>query len=187
MSARSDHAGAFEVKGRELCEGFRRAFPASDQPVIFGGRKMTLAEVSTALGQMEQTFAVVHEAELTFRQAVANRRRAMKAHRSTYGDAVVFLKHHLGRESPALVDFGIRPPKTPRPLSVEARAIARAKAAATRRARRLPSNRHRPDVSGRPVPTPPTEGSGGCPAAPSAQSGPSAAPAPEDAEPNGER
>ena len=170
MSARSDHAGAFEKKVRELCEGFRRAFPASDQPVIFGGRTMPLAEVATILRQMEQTFAGVHEAELTFRQAVANRRRAVKAHRSTYGDAVVFLKHHLGRESPALVDFGIRPPKAPKPLSVEARAIARAKAAATRRARRLPGKRPGLELGLMPVPAPPTDGSGSCPATLSAGS-----------------
>jgi hypothetical protein len=70
-----------------------------------------------------------------YRQAVAECRRAMKAFHSTYEDAVLFLKHCLGRDNPRLAEFGVALPQPRRPLTAEANALSGAKAAATRRAR----------------------------------------------------
>src|SRR5580698_3600880 len=100
------HVGVFERRVRALTEAFTREFPASDQPVLFGGHTMTLAEVVVALQQMLDTLEAVHRTHRAFRQAVANRRRAHLSHRGTYEDAVFFLKHQLGRENPRLANFG---------------------------------------------------------------------------------
>lgn len=130
-----NHIGAFERRVRALCEGFRRELPPSVERVRLGGEEMPFAEVLAALQAMESTFDAVHDARQRYRQAVGDRRRAMKAHRSTYEDMVVFLKHYLGKASPRLTSFGVALPKGRRALTAEASAIARAKAAATRKAR----------------------------------------------------
>jgi hypothetical protein len=123
MTPRTDHAGAFERQFRTLREAFAREFPASDQEVIFGGKKMTLAEVGELLQRVEDSFAAVHRALRTLRQAIADRRSAMKQHRSTYLDAVLFLKSHLGKDNPGLALFGVTPPKPRTPPTAEALAI----------------------------------------------------------------
>lgn len=129
------HVGVFERRVRALTEAFTREFPASDQSVLFGGRTMTMAEVVSSLQQMLETLEAVHRTHRAFRQAVADRRRASQSHRGTYEDAVFFLKHQLGRENPRLGSFGVPLPKPRKKPTTEAKAIARAKAAATRRAR----------------------------------------------------
>jgi len=147
------HTGTLERKVRAMYEGFRREFPPTCERVLFGGREMTLAEVVAALEAMEATFEAVHRAQRGYRQAVGARRRAMKGHRSTYEDAVCFLKHHLGKASPRLVGFGVALPKLRRPLTAEASAIARAKAEATRKARGVLGRRQRLALGRPPEPT----------------------------------
>ena len=147
------HVGAFEKKVRALVEGFHREFPASDQAVIFGGAPMAVADVLARLEAMVASFEAVHRAHRSFRQAVDDRRRAMKGHRTTYEDALVLLKHHLGRASPRLMEFGLAQPKARRAPTAEAKAIARAKAAATRKARGTLGKRQRLALGRAPEPT----------------------------------
>jgi hypothetical protein len=164
-----DQVGAFERKVRTLCEGFCREFPPSEEKVLFGGRTMTVAEVVTALNRMMEMLESVHRTHLAFRQAVGDRRRAAKSHRATYEDAVFLLKHRLGRENPRLASFGVALPKARRRLSNEAKAIARAKAEATRRARGTMSKKQRLALGKPPEPTLQVLGSDGQPLLPAAE------------------
>lgn len=148
-----DQVGAFERKVRTLSEGFCQEFPPSDEPVIFGGRTMTVAQVVTALKQLVEMLDAVHRNQRAFQQAVADRRRAAKSHRATYEDAVFLLKHRLGRENPRLAAFGVVLPKARRRLSNEAKAIAQIKAAATRKARGTMSRKQRLALGKPPEPT----------------------------------
>jgi hypothetical protein len=148
-----NHSGAFEQRLRAMCSGFRRAFSPTVERVLFGGREMTLSELMASLEAMEATFDAVHCAEVNYRQAVSQRRRAMKGYRSDYEDAVVFLKHQLGKANPRLVEFGLQLPKQRRPLTVEAQASSRVKAAATRKARGVMSRKQRLAIGRPPEPT----------------------------------
>ncbi len=153
MSPRIDHAGAFEKAVRALVEGFRRELPASGHEVIFGGRKMTMEELHALLDGMAESFEAVHRAERALRQAIADRRRSVKGHRSTFGDAVVLLKHHFGKDSPALALFGLRLAKPRTPLTAEAKARAHAKSLATRKARGTLGRKQRLALGRPPEPT----------------------------------
>ncbi len=139
----ADHAGALELKFRAMLAGLRREFPPSTESVRFGGRSMSSGEMVALIQSTLDTFEAVHQAEGAFRQAVVNRRRAMKGSRSIYEDAVFFLKHQLGKNSPRLAQFGVALPKDRRPPTAEAAAISRAKAAATRKARGTLGKRQR--------------------------------------------
>jgi hypothetical protein len=163
------HTGEFEKKLRALCEGFRRDFTPSQETVNFGGRPLTVAEVLASLQAIEDTFESVHQAHRAYRQAVSERRRAMKRHRSVYEDAVVFLKHHLGKESPRLTSFGVALHKERRPLSAEANALSRAKAAATRKARGTLGKRQRLALARPPERVPQVLGPDGQPLSPGAE------------------
>ncbi len=152
MAPRLDHSGGLEKLVRAMLDGFEREFPSSPEKLVFGGEKMTLAQVHERLRVMAEAFAAVHTARRTLRQALTDLRRSMKGFRSTYLDAVLFVKHHLGKDSPRLTLFGVRPPKARAPLTVEARVIASAKAAATRCARKTMGKRQR-QALGRAEPT----------------------------------
>ncbi len=188
-----DQVGAFERRVRALVDGFVQEFPPSEQEVYFGGRKTTAAGVVAMLKQVQEVLEAVHRTDRAFRQAVADRRKAMKSHRATYEDAVFFLKHHLGRENPRLASFGVALPKPRRRLSTEAKAIARAKAAATRKARGTMGKKQRMALGRASGPTLQVFGADGQPliaveeAVPSAESGaegvdPSATREPEGAQ-----
>ncbi len=127
--------GTFEAKMRALTEGFIKHYPASDQEVLFGGKKTTVGKVVAALKGVNETLEAVHRANLAFRHAVDHRRKSMKELRATYEDAVCFLKFQMGRENPKLGAFGIDLPKPRKRPSNEVKALAAAKRLATRRAR----------------------------------------------------
>jgi hypothetical protein len=147
MATRLDHTGGLEKLVRAMLDGFEREFPSSAEKVVFGGEKTTLAQVHERLRTMVGTFAAVDTARRTLRGALSDLHRSMKGFRSTYLDAVLYVKHHLGKDSPRLLLFGVRPPKARTPLTVEARVIASAKAAATRSARKTMGKRQRQALS----------------------------------------
>jgi hypothetical protein len=136
-------AGALEQRLRALLKGLEQEFPGAVETVRFGGQTMSWAEMVAQLKAAVEAFDAVHRAQLAHRAAVSDRRRAMKGSRSLYEDAVFFLKHYLGKDSPRLPHFGVALPKPRRALTVEANAVSRAKAAATRKARGTLGKRQR--------------------------------------------
>ena len=179
----ADRAGALEQKSRALLEGLRDDFTPQAEPVRFGGKSMTFQEMVAAIEEVVGSFQAVRDAESAFRRAIANRRRAMKGHRSTYEDAVCFLKHHLGKDSAQLAKFGIARPRERTPLSAEANAISRAKAAATRKARGTLGRRQRLLLGRPPEPTLQVFGADGQPLGASSSTAIDSAPALEEPEP----
>ena len=128
---------AFLKQTQAMLEGFQADFPPSATEVILGGQKMTLTAVHERLQGMLDLLEAVNHAQHHYSAAVATRRVAMPGFRGFYADAVVFAQQQLGRESARLYRYGIAPPRARRALTSEQKLIAIAKAAATRRARRV--------------------------------------------------
>ncbi len=149
----AQNPSSFERRVAAMLQGFVREFPPSVQQVIFGGKPMTLAQVHERLQQIIETLANVHRTHETYRRAVAERRAALAAARSFYEDGVLFIRHHLGRESKRVTSFGIPSPKARRVLSSQEKAIAKAKAAATRVLRGTKGPKQRAAITVTPEPT----------------------------------
>ena len=128
----AQNPSSFEKRVAAMLQGFMQAFPPSSQEVVFGGKTMSLAEVHKRLQGIVETLENVHRTQQTYHRAVLVRRAAMAAARSFYDDGVLFIRHHFGRESKRAASFGIPMPKARRTLSTSEKAIAKAKAAATR-------------------------------------------------------
>jgi hypothetical protein len=128
----AQNPSTFEKRIAAMLRGFGQEFPPSAQQVIFGGKTMTLAEVHEQLRQIVDTLENVHRTEEVYHRAVVARRAAMAAARAFYEDGVLFVRHHFGRESKRAISFGIPALRPRRALSIQEKAIAKAKAAATR-------------------------------------------------------
>jgi hypothetical protein len=137
----------FEAKAAALRQGLLQHLPPSAQEVILGGKKMPLTELHRQLEEMENQLKAVHLAQSQHHWAVVARREAMPRFHALYEDAVLFVRHLFGRESTQLQDFGIKPHRPRRQLSAEAKAIARAKAAATRHLRGTRSRKQREAIT----------------------------------------
>ncbi len=149
----SQNPSSFEKKVLAMLQGFRAAFPASPQEVIFGGKTMTLAQVHAGREEIADRLAAVHRAQHAHRRAVRAREAANAASKAFYEDGVLFARHHFGRDSKRMAAFGVPPRKVRRVLTSQEKAIAKAKAAATRTLRGTLGRRQRAAITTTAQPT----------------------------------
>ena len=130
---------SFEKKVVDLFQGLQADFPPSEQELMLGGVKLTMADLHRRLEEMIDVFSEVDQARLRCRDAVATRRDAMAGFRALYADSALFVRQQFGRESVHLRTYGISVPKGRKRLTTEQQVIAKAKRAAARAARRAGS------------------------------------------------
>src|SRR5271166_2492462 len=104
-------------------------------PVQLVGSSFTSADITAKLQSIVTLEADVDAAKAATKAKLATRTASMPPLRNFESAYVAYLKAAYRGSPDVLADFGIQPPKVPVPLTVEAKAAATAKRAATRAAR----------------------------------------------------
>jgi hypothetical protein len=125
----------FEQKLDALIWGVKANFDSLEQGVCLGGQRTTLSAVLESLQTSRARLGCARLKRLASLQAAAERRRDLPEARALYQDATLLLRCCRGRENPTLGSFGLAVAMARKRLNTEAKLIAQARAAATRRAR----------------------------------------------------
>jgi hypothetical protein len=121
------------TRAQQLSAGVAKHL-ANQTQVVFTGGPFTPAQITTRLQSIVTMRADVDAAKATTRAKVAAERADMTSQRAFTGALAAYVKVTFGGSPEVLADFGIAP-KARAPLTVEAKAAAAAKRAATRAAR----------------------------------------------------
>jgi hypothetical protein len=133
---------------KQLIAGTKKHFPNASQELTFGGATHTVA----ASTQQLQSYVDLRSAVLTSQAAtktqVATERAQTPSQVAFVAAYVAFVRATFGKEPDALADFGLAPPKAPKPLTAEQKAVATAKRKATRAARHTMGKNQKKPVKG---------------------------------------
>jgi len=129
-----------------LITGLQKHFPNGSFTIL--GIAYTTATLVQLLQGLLDAINVVNVAEANAKDAVA----ALTGAKTKVGPVLVALRRILvamfSGQTPTLADFGLTPPKARAPKTVEQKAAAKAKAAATRKARGTTSKKQKLAVHG---------------------------------------
>jgi hypothetical protein len=182
MAKKTVHADA--DLATQLITGTAKHLASSGQLLLASG-SFTPAEVTAQLQAIVNLRAEVDTAKASTQAKLAALDAQMPAHRVFMDAFVSFVKAAFGNSPEVLADFGLKPKKAATPLTVEAKAAANAKRAATRAARHVMGAQQRKDVVGNvtgvvvtPVTAPTTQPAQPQPVATTATSNGTSAPAP---------
>jgi hypothetical protein len=132
----------------KLIAGTKKRFPVGSQVLQFGGTTHTVDQVTSSL----QTFVTNRTAVATARSALQVTldadEAAAPAILALLGEYTKFLRATFGTAADALADFDLTPPKVPAPRTAAEKAVAAAKAKATRAARGTTSAKQKKAVKG---------------------------------------
>jgi hypothetical protein len=167
-----------------MIAGTKKRFPNPSQVLVFGGGNHTVAEVTSDMQSFVTNRTAVNQARAALQVALDADEAAAPSLLDIISEYTKFIRTTFGTAADALGDFDLKPPKAPAPRTAEQKAIAAAKAKATRAARGTTSTKQKKAVKGNvtatlvvtpgtaaPAPAPVTE----APAAP-ASPAPAAAP-----------
>ncbi len=135
-SSKSNSPSKFQVEVQTMINGLTNDVPSTLTSMIVSGTTLTIAEVIAQFNAILQILTNVSQTKLAYTAAVAARKAGLVADRAFYANVVAYLKQVFGTTNQAqLAAFGVNPPKERAKPSSTTRAIATAKAAATRAAR----------------------------------------------------
>jgi hypothetical protein len=153
-SARKSGPMATTVRGKnsgptlalQLIAGTDKHLTSATQVLLAGG-SFTPAEVTAKLQSLVKLRTDVDAAKATTQAKLAAEKADMPALRIFMDAYATFVRAAFGTQPDVLADFGLQP-KTRAPLTVEAKAAAVAKRAATRAARHTMGSKQRKDIKG---------------------------------------
>jgi hypothetical protein len=145
MAKKSVNADA--VLAGNLIEGTAKHLASIGQLMIAGGT-FTPAQATTQLQAIVQLHADVDAARAQVKAKLAAVHAQAATDRVFLDAFVSFVKAAFGNAPDVLADFGLKPKKVPTPLTIEAKAAAAAKRAATRAKRNVLGKVQRKAVKG---------------------------------------
>jgi hypothetical protein len=116
--------------------------------MTFGGGTFTTTQVTAELQELVGLRNAVNAARASTKVKVDAETAQAPALRAYMGAFVDFVRVQFGTQADVLADFGIAPKKAPTPLTVEQKAAAAAKRAATRVARGTKSAKAKKGIKG---------------------------------------
>ncbi len=120
-----------------ILPGMKKHFPNGSQLLTFGGGSVT-ATVDQAVTNLQELIGnrtAVTTAQAAVKVALANENSKMPALIAFLHALEELIRLTFGANATVLADFSLEPPKARVPMTAEAKAIAKAKAQATRAAR----------------------------------------------------
>ncbi len=138
------------ARAAQLIAGTRKHFTNGSQALTYVGSTATVT-VDAAVAQLQTLIdnrAATTGAQATARAKVAAERAQMPALAAFMKAFEAIVRVMLGASVEALADFGLAPPKVPAPRTAEQKAVAAARARATRQARGTKGSRQKKDVKG---------------------------------------
>jgi len=121
---------------------------ANGGKLTFAGSAFTPSQVIGQLHEVVELRADAEAARAVARAKVAAEEARLPALRAFLLAFAALVKAQFGALPDVLADFGMTPNKTPRPLTPEEKAAAKAKRAATRKARGVIGSRKRAAIKG---------------------------------------
>jgi hypothetical protein len=145
MATKTVHRDA--VLATQLIAGTTKHFAKAGQ-LAFASASYTPAEITTHLQAIVQLRADVDAAKAATQAKLAALRADMPIDRAFMDAFVSFVKATFSKSPDVLADFGLKPKKVRTPPTVDAKAAAVAKRAATRTARNTKGSKQRKAVKG---------------------------------------
>ncbi len=144
-------------RSKSLIDGMKKHFSNASAPLAFEGSTFTPAQLASAFQTLIDLRAAVDDAQAVAKAKVAIEATQAPPLRRLQSAFVAFVKVTFGNSPDVLADFGLKPRKATTPLTVDEKATAAAKRAATRAARNTMGSRQKKKVKGTVVsPTPST-------------------------------
>jgi hypothetical protein len=145
--ANKKRVSADAVLAKDLIEGTAKHLASVGQ-LMLAGATFTPAQATTQLQAIVNAHADVDAARALLEAKLAAVHAQAAAQRVFLNAFVSFVRAAFGTSPDVLVDFGVKTRKTPTPQTVEAKAAAAAKRAATRAARHVMGPKQRKAVKG---------------------------------------
>jgi hypothetical protein len=146
MATKTNGKGTVVALAEQLIAGTNKHLANTTQVMLAGG-SFTPAQVTAQLQALVNLRNDVEAAKASTKAKIAAETAQMPARRIFMHAFVTFVKAAFGTAPDVLADFGIHP-KTPTPLTVEAKTAAAAKRKATRAARHTTSAKQKKSVKG---------------------------------------
>jgi hypothetical protein len=146
MATTIDSKGQVVVLANQLIAGTAKHLTSTTHIALLGS-SFTAADVTAKLQSLVTLRSDVNAAKAATQAKIALETASMPALRTFMSAFVTFLKAAYGGSPDVLADFGIQP-KPRAPLTVEAKAAAAAKRAATRAARHTMSPKQKKGIKG---------------------------------------
>src|ERR1019366_5257746 len=147
MSQMTTGKGTNTVLAKQLIAGAQKHFSAASS-LTFGNATVTPAELEASVQTLVDLRAAVDDAKTATKAKIAAENAQGPPLRSRMAAFVAFVKASFGPTPDVLADFGLKPKKAPTPLTIEQKAAAAAKRAATRAARRTMGAKQKKAVKG---------------------------------------
>jgi hypothetical protein len=132
---------------KQLIAGFKQHFPAVTSMTI-GGQPLTPAQIEQFLQTLIDLRAAVDDAKSATKAKIQTEASQAPALRSRMAALVTIVKGSFGNSPDVLADFGLKPNKVRTPLTIDQKAVAAARRAATRAARHTMGPKQRQQVKG---------------------------------------
>jgi hypothetical protein len=172
--------GIVASRAKQLVAGTKKHF-SNASSLAFGGGTYTPAQVDASLQTLADLRTAVDDARAAIKAKIAEERAQAPSLRNLLFAYTTFVKATFGDSPDVLADFGLKPKKVPTPLTVDQKAAASAKRAATRAARHTMGSKQKQELKGTvttivnpkapapatppvaqiPAPSAPTQGTGG--------------------------
>jgi hypothetical protein len=134
-------------RAEQLAAGIQKHFGTGGSLVV-AGTPLTPAEVLASMQTLADLRAAVSDAKAALQAKVAAEEAQAPALRRRMTAFVAYVRATLGNAPDVLADFGLKPTKTPEPLTVAQRTEAVARAKATRAARHTMGPQQKKAVKG---------------------------------------
>ncbi len=158
-TTKSSSPSKFQTEVQNMLNGLSSNVPSTLRSMLVGGSSMTIIQVIAKFQAILDMLNSVTASKTAYQHAIATRKGELVADRTFYANVVANLKQIIGLTAQTTLSaFGILPPKTKAKPSSTTRAIAAAKAAATRKARGTMGKKQKAAITT--TPQPPTSTSG---------------------------
>ena len=147
MSTSTKGKGTRATLAASLAAGAQKHFPAGTSMSV-GGVMLTPAQIETQLTGYASLREDVESAHAVFQAKVAAEKAQTTVMTAFVGAFVKIVKGSFGNQPDVLADFGLQPDKARTPLTLEQKAAASAKRAATRVARGTKGSKAKLEIHG---------------------------------------
>jgi hypothetical protein len=136
-----------KVLAQQLGAGITKHF-SNASSLTFGNSTFTPAQIEASLQTLVDLRTAVEDARAALQAKVAAENAQSAPLRSQLSALVAFVKVTFGNTPDVLADFGLKPNKVRTPLTLDQKAAASAKRAATRAARHTMGSKQKKEVKG---------------------------------------
>jgi hypothetical protein len=147
MPTTIDNKKALTSLAAGILPGMQKHFPTASTVLTFGGGT-TVAQATSNLEALIGNRTAVLAAKAASTKAVATENAQMPALIAFLHALEAFIRGNFAADATALADFSLEPPKARVPMTAEQKAIAKAKADATRKARGTASAKQKKAIKG---------------------------------------